>query len=88
MRWFKYSVDEFLQYENPGNCEAAVLEREFDEARQKYRLVLKYVVGPDGVRREKRRLKSNGAARNLRIIHASKAEAEVAAGLSGEGTNE
>lgn len=88
MRWFKYSVDEFLQYDNPGNCEAAVLEREFDAAQQKYRLVLKYVVGPDGVRREKRRLTSNGAAGNPRNIHASKAEAEVAAGLGGEGTIE
>ena len=28
MRWFKYSVDEYARYKNPGNCEVCVLERD------------------------------------------------------------
>ena len=36
MRWFHWTVEEFEQLANPGNCQLVVLERQPDG---KYRLV-------------------------------------------------
>ena len=87
MRWFQYSVDEFLQYANPLNCEAAVLEREYDTVQCRYRLVLKYIVGPDGIRIEKRKLRDDVESDGrTRMIYSSKAALEAAEKMAAAAT--
>ena len=77
MRFFKYSVDDFCRYENPNNCEAAVLEREYDWDQKRYCLMLKYIVGPDGIKHKKRRIKLPSQV-TPRKIHSSKDHALAA----------
>ena len=59
MRWFKYNVDEFMTYENPNNCEAAVFEWEWDSATKNYKLVFKYILLPDGTHENVRRKRTD-----------------------------
>ena len=59
MRWFKYNVDEFMTYDNPSNCEAAVFEREWDRATKNYKLVFKYILLPDGTHENVRRKRTD-----------------------------